>query len=64
MDKKTINILLSICSIALLAAGLIFLCISVFGDTNGGAELRYAIDCVLLGSLFNIIRCYFNKQDE
>ena len=60
MDKKTINILLSICSIALLAAGLIFLGLSVFGDT----ELRYAIDCVLLGSLFNIIRCYFNKQDE
>ena len=64
MDKKTVNLLLSICSIALLVAGFIFLCISIFGDSEGTAELFFALGGILLGNLFNLIRIQLSKQDE
>ena len=61
MDKKTVNILLSIAAAGLFIAGLVFLGISVAGDKSCTPS---ALVCVLLGSMMNIIRAQFNKEDE
>lgn len=61
MDKKTVNTLLSISSIGLAVAGIIFLCLAMFGENESNWTLCSALACVALSNLFNVIRNYFNK---
>lgn len=60
MDKNRIAMLLIISSGGLAVAGIIFLCISMFGYRNGWS-LCTAMVCVLLANLFNIVRCRIQK---
>lgn len=59
MDTK---MLLLISSGGLSIAGIIFLCISMFGYKNGWS-LCVAMVCVLLSVLFNVIRCSMEKRN-
>lgn len=61
MDKKTVNLLLSIAAACCFIAGLIFLGLSVAGDKSC---IPAALASVLLGSMMNIIRTHFNKEDR
>ena len=54
--KKERNILLIIASLGLIAAGAIFLCVSIFDGQETTTPLAAALACILLSSLFNIIR--------
>jgi len=62
MDNKTIKTLLVIASAGLAIAGIIFLCISIFGDKSNNNALSIALACVLLSNLFNVIRVLNNKK--
>lgn len=62
MDKKLINRLFFIVSICLLIAGVVFLCVSIFGNHKTIMPLEYALGCILLSNLFNIIRQIKNKK--
>ena len=54
--KKERNILLSIASLGLIAAGAIFLCVSIFDGQETTTPLAAALACILLSNLFNVIR--------
>ena len=56
MSKKTIDKLLLISSILLLIAGVIFLCVSIFGQSETTFYLAWASACIVLANLFNVIR--------
>lgn len=60
MDKKRIAMLLLISSGGLAVAGIIFLCISMFGEINSWS-LCAALMCVCLSTLFNIVRLRMQK---
>lgn len=62
MNKNIINILLVIATVALLAAGLIFLAISIFGETDKTAYLAAALVSIVLANLFNILRRGLDKR--
>lgn len=64
MNQKTTNTLLLIASAGLAIAGIIFLCVEIFGETKSNWELCSAIVCVLLSSLFNVIRVSFNRKEK
>ena len=54
--KKERNILLIIASLGLIAAGAIFLCVSIFDGQETTTPLAAALACMLLSNLFNVIR--------
>ena len=54
--KKERNILLIIASLGLIAAGAIFLCVSIFDGQETTTPLAAALACILLPNLFNVIR--------
>ena len=54
--KKERNILLIIASLGLIAAGAIFLCVSIFDGQETSTPLAAALACILLSNLFNVIR--------
>ena len=56
MDNKTIKTLFVIASAGLAIAGIIFLCISIFGDKSNNNSLIAALGCIALSNLFNVIR--------
>lgn len=62
MNEKQVKLLLLISSGALSIAGIIFLCISMFGYKNGWS-LCTAMVCVMLAVLFNVIRCNMEKRN-
>ncbi|MCI5700207.1 MAG: hypothetical protein MR308_07515 [Lachnospiraceae bacterium] len=64
MDKKKLNTLFVISSLGLDAAGIIFLCIYLFGGSKNNWMLGFAIACVALSNLFNIIRNSYNKKEK
>lgn len=64
MDDKTIKILLVIASVGLAIAGIIFLCISIFGDKSNNNALIAALGCIMLSNLFNIIRGLNEKSNK
>lgn len=64
MDNKLINRLLIIASVALGVAGLIFIALYFFGDSEGKGLLGASLSCIGLSNLFNIIRTGFNKNDK
>ena len=54
--KKERNILLIIASLGLIAAGAIFLCVSIVDGQETTTPLAAALACILLSNLFNVIR--------
>ena len=54
--KKERNILLIIASLGLIAAGAVFLCVSIFDGQETTTPLAAALACILLSNLFNVIR--------
>lgn len=62
MNEKQVKLLLLISSGGLSIAGIIFLCISMFGYKNGWS-LCTAMVCVMLAVLFNVIRCNMEKKN-
>lgn len=64
MDKKLIRILLSIASLCLSVAGLIFVGLSIFYKDTSAWSLPSGLACVVLASIFNIIRTTALKAKE
>lgn len=62
MDKTILNRLMIIASIGLEIAGIVFLCISIFGNGESTRPLACALGCILLASLFNLIRNLNNRR--
>lgn len=63
-NKNVINTLLVISSIGLAISGIIFLCISIFGEEKSNIILCLALGCTTLSNLFSIIRLQFNKEKK
>ncbi len=59
MNKKTLNTVLSIAGIALGAAGLILILLSIFTEKD---TLKWGMLCVALGCILNFIRMLWNKK--
>lgn len=64
MNKKKTNTLILIASVGLAIAGIIFLCVAIFGETKSNWPLSSALVCVVLSNLFNVIRASFNKKEK
>ena len=56
MDKKILNRIFGIVSLLLLIAGVVFLCISIWGENETSTPIACALGCILLSNLFNVIR--------
>ena len=63
MNKETVNKLILIASIMLVIAGACFLSASLWGNHENNAPLACALGCIILSSLFNIIRQIRNKEN-
>ncbi len=61
MDMKLINRLLLIGSVGLLVAGIIFIVLCLLGEKD---LLVWALLCVCISNLLNIVRTNFNKSDK
>ena len=59
MNKKALNIMLSIAGIGLGAAGLIMILLSIFTERD---VLKCGMLCVALGSILGFIRMMKNKN--
>ena len=64
MSKELTKRLLAISSILLSLAGIIFLCINIFGEVEGNTYLIAALVCILLANLFNVINNLNNKEKK
>ena len=62
MDKKRQYSLIMIVSVILMLAGIICLCISLFGSTKSNKPLACALICINLANLLNIYRAMKNKN--
>lgn len=56
VDQKMRDRLLLIASIGLTAAGIIFLCLSIFTEPKNNVYLCAALGTILLANLFNLLR--------
>ena len=63
MKNNTVLTLLTIASAGLTAAALIFIGICIFVENEAQWLLPAALGCVVLSSLFNIIR-HYQKKDK
>lgn len=63
MDKQIKNMYI-IASISFAIAGIIFLCISIFGEEKENWMLCTALASIILSNLFNIIRIKSTKKEE
>ena len=59
MNKKTLNTVLNIAGIALGAAGLILILLSIFTEKD---TLKWGMLCVAIGSILVFIRMLKNKN--
>lgn len=64
MSKQMINRLLLIASAGLLIATVIFLGISIFDGSKDTGMLSWALFCLLLSNLFNLIRSHNKEKNE
>ena len=60
--KIILNKLLIIACLGLIAAGSIFLCVSIFDGNETTTPLAIALACILLSNLFNVIRMNMDKK--
>lgn len=56
MERNTLKTLLSASSALLVAAGVLFLCVELFGAPEGSTALCASIACILLSNLFSLLR--------
>ena len=61
-DRIILNKLFIIASLGLIAAGVIFLCVSIFDGNETTTPLAIAVVCILLSNLFNVIRMNMDKK--
>ena len=61
-DRIILNKLFIIASLGLIAAGVIFLCVSIFDRNETTTPLAIAVVCILLSNLFNVIRMNMYKK--
>lgn len=61
-DRIILNKLFIIASLGLIAAGVIFLCVSIFDRNETTTQLAIAVVCILLSNLFNVIRMNMDKK--
>lgn len=64
MNPKETNTLLFIASVSLAIAGIIFLCVDIFGGTKSNWAFSAALICVAFSNLFHVIRTSFNKKEK
>ena len=62
MDKMQLDKIMLVLSLILIIAGIIFLCISIFGVSESTTPLACALGCILLANLITIIRSLRNKD--
>lgn len=62
MDFKLINKLLVIASLGLAVAGIIFIILQFFGNKDN--MILWALICVTVSNLFNIIRINLDKGNK
>ena len=60
--KKILNRLFVIASFGLIAAGAIFLCVSIFDGNETMMPLMISLACILLANLFHVIRMNMDKK--
>ena len=60
--KKILNKLFIIASLGLIAAGAIFLCVSIFDGNETMMPLMISLACILLANLFHVIRMNMDKK--
>ena len=60
--KKILNRLFVIASFGLIAAGAIFLCVSIFDGNESTTPLAAALACILLSNLFHVIRMNMDQK--
>ena len=60
--KKILNKLFIIASLGLIAAGAIFLCVSIFDGNETTTPLAAALACILLSNLFHVIRMNMDQK--
>ncbi|MDD3362273.1 MAG: hypothetical protein PHW34_11440 [Hespellia sp.] len=63
MDKKWIDRLFLIASIILLIVGVVFLCVSIFGNYKTTTPLAISLGCILLSNFLNVIKQIKNKKN-
>ena len=61
MSDQTVHTLLCIVSVALCLTGLGLILANMF-FASGNAYLPYALVCIILGNLFNIVRTLLQKK--
>ena len=64
MDKNTQSKLYLIASVGFAAAGIIFLCLSIFTEPKNNTYLAIALAGTVLSNLFNVIRSQANKNQK
>ena len=64
MDMKTINTVLSVCSIVSALAGLALIIMSIFGLNEGSKDLIFGLMFVVIGSGMNIMRMQLAKRNS
>lgn len=60
--KRILNRLFVIASFGLIAAGAIFLCVSIFDGNETTTPLAAALACILLSNLFHVIRMNMDQK--
>ena len=64
MNKKTINRIYIAVSAIFAAAGIIFLCLSIFTEMKNNTYLNIALVSILLYNVLNHIRVQVNKKNQ
>ena len=60
--KKVLNTLFIIASLGLIAAGAIFLCVSIFDGNKKKKKKKKKLESILLSNLFYVIRMNMDKK--
>lgn len=62
MDGKIIRRLFLIASVGLVAAGILFLCLSIFTEPKNTTYLCIALACIVLSNVFSILRIQADRR--
>lgn len=64
MNKKTVNRIYIIASACIAAAGIIFLCLSIFTEPKNNTYLSIALVSLVLSNALNVIHAQINKKNK
>ena len=59
---KKSDLIFTVVSLAFGLAGIVFLCVSIFGNSPDNKPLMIALACVCAGSLANTVRLLNNRK--